>query len=43
LPYLVCQRWTRLVSQSHLLDKATLVAATAMGGNFGFSGRATAV
>jgi NAD(P)-dependent dehydrogenase (short-subunit alcohol dehydrogenase family) len=43
LPYLVCQRWTRLVSQSHLLEKATLVAATAMGGDFGFSGRATAV
>jgi len=43
LPYLVCQRWTRLVSQSNLLDKATLVAATAMGGDFGFSGRVTAV
>jgi acyl transferase domain-containing protein len=43
LPYLVCQRWTRSVSAANLLDKATLVAATALGGDFGCSGRVAAV
>lgn len=43
LPYLVCQQWARLISRSGLIEKATLVAATAMGGDFGFSGRVTAV
>ncbi|HYB72701.1 MAG TPA: C45 family autoproteolytic acyltransferase/hydrolase [Candidatus Sulfotelmatobacter sp.] len=42
LPYLVCQRWTRSVSAADLLQKATLVAATALGGDFGFSGRVAA-
>src|SRR5205814_2377571 len=41
-PYLLCQRWTRLVAEAHLVDRATLVAATALGGDFGFSGRISA-
>ncbi len=43
LSYLLCQRWTRLVSEANLLPKATLVAATALGGHFGFSGHVAAV
>jgi NAD(P)-dependent dehydrogenase (short-subunit alcohol dehydrogenase family) len=43
LPYLVCQRWMRRVSEAGLLKNATLVAATALGGDFGLSGHGAAV
>ncbi len=43
LPFFICQRWIARASEARLLDKCTLVAATAMGGDFGFSGRLTAV
>src|SRR4029450_1226825 len=42
LPYLVCQRWLGLLSASKLLDQATLVAVTGLGGDFGLSGRGSA-
>ncbi len=42
-PYFICQRWTTLVKGANLLDRATLVAATALGGDFGFAGRALTV
>jgi acyl transferase domain-containing protein len=38
VPYLVCQRWYELVAKAKQLGKASLVAATTMGGDFGFSG-----
>ncbi|MCH8807919.1 MAG: hypothetical protein IH986_17780, partial [Planctomycetes bacterium] len=38
IPYLICQKWYGLVAGEKLLDKASLVAATTMGGDFGFSG-----
>ena len=37
LPYLVCQRWFQLVSEAKLLGKASLMAATSLGGDFGIS------
>jgi malonyl CoA-acyl carrier protein transacylase/NAD(P)-dependent dehydrogenase (short-subunit alcohol dehydrogenase family) len=43
LPYLVCRRWLQLVFESRLTAQATLAAATALGGDFGFSGGAGAV
>jgi NAD(P)-dependent dehydrogenase (short-subunit alcohol dehydrogenase family) len=43
LPYLVSQRWTRRISEASLLNQATLVAATALGGDFGLSGHGAAV
>lgn len=42
LPYLLCQRWTRLVGESGLTDRATLTAVTGLGGDFGLSGNAAA-
>ncbi len=39
VPYWVCQRWYELVSSADLLDEATLMAATTLGGDFGFSGQ----
>ena len=42
-PYVICQKWTGLVKAADLVDRATLVAATALGGDFGFSGRVVAV
>ncbi len=36
LPFLVCQKWVELASAGKWLDRATLVAATALGGDFGF-------
>ena len=39
LPYLVCQRWFELVSAAKLIEKSSIVAATALGGDFGFSQR----
>jgi acyl transferase domain-containing protein/NAD(P)-dependent dehydrogenase (short-subunit alcohol dehydrogenase family) len=38
LPYLLCQRWYQWVLQAGLVEKASVVAATALGGDFGFSG-----
>ena len=38
LPYLVCQRWFQLMSGARLLSQGSLIAATSMGGDFGFSG-----
>ena len=38
LPYAVCQQWFSLASKTSLLDQATLVAATALGGDFGIAG-----
>ncbi len=38
LPYLVCQRWFQLVSEAGLLSQGSLIAATSLGGDFGFSG-----
>ena len=37
-PYFVCQRWTQLLIEAGLLEQATVMAATTMGGDFGFSG-----
>ncbi len=39
LPYFLCQRWLQLAGQARLLDRCTLLMATALGGDFGFSGR----
>jgi acyl transferase domain-containing protein/NAD(P)-dependent dehydrogenase (short-subunit alcohol dehydrogenase family) len=39
LPYLVCQRWFQLVSAAKMLNEVSLVAVTALGGDFGFSGQ----
>ena len=43
LPYFVCQRWTQLVQEAGLTQQATLTALTALGGDFGFSGRIAAI
>ena len=37
LPFLVCQKWTELAVAGGWFDRATLVATTAQGGDFGFS------
>ncbi len=39
LPYLICQKWTELISADRLRSTASLTAVTALGGDFGFSGR----
>ncbi|MDX1967407.1 MAG: C45 family autoproteolytic acyltransferase/hydrolase, partial [Planctomycetaceae bacterium] len=39
IPFLVCQKWAQLVNEAKLTSSATLVGVTAMGGDFGFSGR----
>jgi acyl carrier protein/NAD(P)-dependent dehydrogenase (short-subunit alcohol dehydrogenase family) len=36
LPFFVCQKWLGLASAGKWLDRATLVAVTALGGDFGF-------
>ncbi|MBI84181.1 MAG: hypothetical protein CMJ81_13350 [Planctomycetaceae bacterium] len=38
LPYFVCQRWCQLLLEADALEQATVMAATVMGGDFGFSG-----
>jgi acyl transferase domain-containing protein/NAD(P)-dependent dehydrogenase (short-subunit alcohol dehydrogenase family) len=43
LPFLVCQRWFSHVADNKLVEKASVVAATAMGGDFGLSGRISGV
>ncbi|MEX2287212.1 MAG: polyketide synthase, partial [Planctomycetaceae bacterium] len=42
LPFLVCQRWFELVETSGMLEQSSLVAATTLGGDFGFSGHCRA-
>ncbi|HLA85127.1 MAG TPA: KR domain-containing protein [Thermoguttaceae bacterium] len=39
LPYLVCQKWFERISAAKMVERASVVAATAMGGDFGLSGR----
>lgn len=39
MPYFVCQRWAQRVLEAKSQDRATLVAVTSLGGDFGFSGR----
>jgi acyl transferase domain-containing protein/3-hydroxymyristoyl/3-hydroxydecanoyl-(acyl carrier protein) dehydratase len=39
LPFLVCQRWAQRVQEAKLSASASLVAVTAMGGDFGVVGR----
>ena len=36
--YFLCQRWLQLVQQTGMVDQSTIVAATNLGGDFGFSG-----
>jgi acyl transferase domain-containing protein/3-hydroxymyristoyl/3-hydroxydecanoyl-(acyl carrier protein) dehydratase len=38
-PYFVCQQWALLVHQAQLTSRATLTAVSALGGDFGISGR----
>lgn len=38
LPYFLCQRWAQLAAEAKLLNRSTLVAATSLGGDLGFSG-----
>ncbi len=37
LPFLVCQKWTELATAGGWFERATIVATTALGGDFGFS------
>jgi acyl transferase domain-containing protein len=39
LPFLICQRWVKLVTDAGLTDDASLVALSSLGGDFGLSGR----
>ena len=39
LPVFLSQRWLQLAGQAKLIDQCTLVAATSLGGDCGFSGR----
>jgi acyl transferase domain-containing protein/NAD(P)-dependent dehydrogenase (short-subunit alcohol dehydrogenase family) len=39
LPFLVCQRWLQRVMEAGMHEEATVVASTAMGGDFGLSGQ----
>ncbi len=41
-PYFLCQRWITRASDAELLNRCTLVATTALGGDFGFSGHVAA-
>ncbi|HEY5313972.1 MAG TPA: KR domain-containing protein, partial [Pirellulales bacterium] len=38
LPFLICQRWVKLVTDAGLTDDASLVALSSLGGDFGLSG-----
>ncbi len=42
-PYFLCQRWMQFVADCGWMDRASLVAATSLGGDFGFSGQVTSV
>ena len=37
IPYFVCQRWLQLVTEAQLLEQASVVAVSNLGGDFGFS------
>ncbi len=39
LPFLICQRWFSYIADNNLVEQASVAAATAMGGDFGLSGR----
>ncbi|HBO46273.1 MAG TPA: hypothetical protein DD670_20575, partial [Planctomycetaceae bacterium] len=39
LPYAIAQKWFGFVSSAKLVEQASVVAATAMGGDYGLSGR----
>ena len=36
--YFLCQRWMQLAQDARVLDECTVIAATTLGGDFGFSG-----
>lgn len=38
-PYWFCQKWMALVQAARLMDQASIVAALALGGGFGFEGQ----
>jgi NAD(P)-dependent dehydrogenase (short-subunit alcohol dehydrogenase family)/acyl carrier protein len=38
-PLFICQRWIQLAGEASLLPQCSLVAATALGGDFGFGGK----
>ena len=38
LPFFVCQRWCQLLVAAKLIDQASVLAVTALGGDFGLSG-----
>ncbi|HEV8000788.1 MAG TPA: SDR family NAD(P)-dependent oxidoreductase, partial [Planctomycetaceae bacterium] len=37
LPFVICQRWLDLIVKADLLEQSSIVAATSLGGDFGFS------
>ena len=39
LPYFLCQRWIELACEARVVNRCTLVAGLALGGDFGFSGQ----
>ena len=43
LPFLVCQRWFSHIADNKLVEKASVAAATSMGGDLGLSGRLVSV
>ncbi len=42
IPFIALQRWISLVAEAGRLDDASLIAATSLGGDFGFSGKIAA-
>jgi NAD(P)-dependent dehydrogenase (short-subunit alcohol dehydrogenase family) len=43
VPFVLCQHWLARLRESSLADKAVLYACTALGGDFGISGKVNAV
>ncbi len=43
MPFLLCQEWIARVSETQLASSATLVAATALGGDFGLAGNVSSI
>ena len=39
IPYLVCQRWFQQMAQAKCFAESSIMAATSLGGDFGFSGK----
>ena len=37
LPFVICQKWLDLIVKADLLEQSSIVAATSLGGDFGFS------